>query len=804
MRVPGVAGIVFGLALLCAVACARAPRMDIAEKSPRAAALSDSESHCAARAMRLALLGMPAETWGDYRQLRLPNHPPLQSFPRLTAPAFVEPCAGAWWVPVVFDASVEVIQPKKGERWASFHEAHPADFLAFWLEAADGDGGSPLDRLHPVAPSQVFRVIDLKQGDQPWVETRKDEQEPIVLRLPASAGFKPAYYWLRIVPRFPEARGTSSLARAVAEGDLLNVLAQLGDQEKIAVPKDLGDAFDCRYAALNFGLNSCTHPYKHWWSPMRELSKRLGSSSDKSQRRMMRALRTIYDDDRSPAGVLLQAEGTRYEPFSFAIGGDVQNSQSTAGLRRFLQVADQRLRLERDKDDTVEALDEALAAHGTKRVEFVLFAGDLADNEAGSNLPKMALNFFGLWPPRSSYAKENPTLAKELRRFQRPFVGVPGNHDGMVGYPGLLNSLLSGLCFNVRILDKANDYVPVLFRPPLPESLRGVPRYDGLAEWRYAFGPTSYAFQFRDHTFVGLNSFHLRQRERSGSGSVIFNWGGGVTQDDVDWVAEVLEKLPGSYALEPGRQMLYMHHDPRAATPLKSTGELDAYGIYDDIDNLASFVTFGHFGLGHSPRWDAYFPVVTPLAHHGSRLIDDFLAGRGRQQEEWMKRSYDWLDPDSGGNYHAKELIDVVNDKLYVAGQGGISNLFFAHNDVPLGPSPWVHAADGGAVFPELRAGDWSEGREYHHHFKQPPLPFIKALLHPLLKVRNDEPPDWAKAMRPREGNADVVRLDDLSYPNSPHGFHLVTVVPEKCGCARPHPAEVFIRWVPLQSQVKP
>jgi hypothetical protein len=177
-----------------------------------------------------------------------------------------------------------------------------------------------------------------------------------------------------------------------------------------------------------------------------------------------------------------------------------------------------------------------------------------------------------------------------------------------------------------------------------------------------------------------------------------------------------------------------------------------------------------------------------------------------------MKRSFDWRDGDSGGSYHARELIGVVNRRLFVRDRrGGISHLFFAHNDVPLGPAPWVHGADGGVVFPELRAGDWREGREYHHHFRRPPLPFVKAPLRHLVKLRNDEPPDWAKAMRPRAGNADVVRLDDLAYPESPHGFHLVSVVPSDCppqaesaSARAPCASEVFVRWIPLQSQVKP
>ncbi len=810
----------------------------------RAIALTDRDVRkaCAEQALKL-LDGLPDEGFRKFRQLRLPDHPPLQRFPRLTAPAFVTRCERneKWYVPVRFDAATgETLGAtpalRRGTegyafdpRRVSFDGAYPKDALAFWLEPTGADRPEPKEdtrkprRLIRIHPEQVLagRDLDLR------IEVENERGAAVVLELDGQpAGF----YWLRIVPRFAECKGCTGLLRSIADGDLSGILAELRGRETLFATgrspeidgKRLAELFGCQSAWWRSGLNDCEHPYKHFWPEMREATKRAKRSGKRNERKLVAALRDLYEGEFSPAGVLLD-DGAG-DPFSFAIGADTQNSTDMSAFQRFLQVIEEGaeepqpsmrkewtrtdhrvLRYEPAWENTAKAVRDELKMHGS-RIHFVLIAGDLGDARAGSDLGRMALNAVGLYPPIPTYKTEYPTMVREIRRLPVPLVAVPGNHDGMVGYPGLVNRLIA---LGGRAFDRANDYVPVLMKPPWPERwpwsrVPDVPRYDGLAEWVYALGPTSYVFNFRGQTFAGVNSFRLTQRERSGVGSVVFNWGGGVTDADVKSLEERIDTL--SKSTQRGHTFLYMHHDPRAATPLKKTLEVDRFGVYDEIENRFSAYTFGHFGLGHSPAWDLYLPVLTPFTHHTARLIDDWLSGRGRAQEEWMRRSYSlpWeADVEEYASQHgARRLVGSISDRLApdIWG-GGISHIFFGHNDVPLGPDEWAHTNAGRHVFIELPQGEWLEGREWHVHLDQLPyLPYAKIPLAAIFKVRNDEPPDWAKALQPQQGNAYVVRLDDVANPGGVHGFHLVTVVPRACATP-PCGAGVHIKWFALPTK---
>ena len=82
-------------------------------------------------------------------------------------------------------------------------------------------------------------------------------------------------------------------------------------------------------------------------------------------------------------------------------------------------------------------------------------------------------------------------------------------------------------------------------------------------------------------------------------------------------------------------------------------------------------------------------------------------------------------------------------------------------------------------VFPELASQEWT-GKEFHDEFFIA-VPDAKRVAKYLFKLRNDEPPNWAKAMWHVPGNADVYRLDDLGDddpkdPTSRHWFGKRTV----------------------------
>lgn len=111
------------------------------------------------------------------------------------------------------------------------------------------------------------------------------------------------------------------------------------------------------------------------------------------------------------------------------------------------------------------------------------------------------------------------------------------------------------------------------------------------------------AFAFRGHSFVGLNSYDLEPKERASVGGVVLYYGGGLQDGTVAWVEDMLNR----FAPEEGRQqILFTHHEPRAATPGKASYRQQNYGRYDAIDTLVSYLTLGHFGLGNSPKTGLY------------------------------------------------------------------------------------------------------------------------------------------------------------------------------------------------------
>jgi hypothetical protein len=829
--------------LLTAFGCSHVDHLVFEPAAPtvrQALRLSDSEASrlsCARAAVERAVYSLPEEDFRTFRQLRLPEHPPLQRFPRLTAPYFTPTCEERWYVPVLFERwTKETMRPMSAAQEAEavperrFDVARPEQALAFWLEPAGSDGSG--HALIPVLKDQIIPLSHLP-GLRCCATERLAGGTAVVLELTVDPGF----YWIRIVPRFDDCENCSAFAKSVSEGDLPAILEGIRDRQgldDLDLPRlgieGLADLFGCQWAGLRFGLDDCKHPYKHFWPEMREVTKQ---ARCKDGPELVAALRALYEGEFSPAGVLLDEPRAGSEAFSFAIGADTQNSTDMSAFQRFLQVLEEGaqdahsmdptrsplrvLRYEPAWKSTAQALRNELRRLRS-RIHFVLIAGDLGDARAGSDLRRMALNVLGLYPPISTYETEYPTMAREIRRLPVPFVAVPGNHDGMVGYPGLLNRFanLPGLIPFLdatpvqRLLDRANDYIPVFLKIPWPERVPwgedpDMPRYDGLAEWAYALGPTSYVFEHRGQTFAGFNSFHLTPRERAGLGSVIFDWGGGVPDRDVVSLEERIDRLQRPHS----NTFLYMHHDPRAGTPLKRTLEVDRFGVYDEIDIAASALTLGHFGLGQSPSWDVFIPVVTPLVSQSTRLLDDWLSGRGRTQQEWMQRSFAFCwdegyacfrSDDYTQHKGADRLVDAIGDRLYTDERGGISHVFFGHNDVPLGPDQWAHTQSDRHVFVELPQGEWHEGREYHHHYDTLPfLPWGKWPAPYIFKMRNDEPPDWAKAEQPERGNAAVIRLDDVANPGGVHGFHLVTVVPR--ACAGPCGADVHVKWFALPTK---
>ena len=116
--------------------------------------------------------------------------------------------------------------------------------------------------------------------------------------------------------------------------------------------------------------------------------------------------------------------------------------------------------------------------------DFVLISGDIV--------------FGQLYP--FEYRREYQKCYDLLQTFDVPIFLVPGNHDG----------------YN-RILE------------------------DGLEYWQEYFGPLFYSFNYGDYHFTGVNSFDMSKILRLTFLFIPLNWGGSISNEQLDWVENDLE-----------------------------------------------------------------------------------------------------------------------------------------------------------------------------------------------------------------------------------------------------------------------
>ena len=119
----------------------------------------------------------------------------------------------------------------------------------------------------------------------------------------------------------------------------------------------------------------------------------------------------------------------------------------------------------------------------------------------------------------------------------------------------------------------------------IPREARNHILYDGFYQWQKTYGPLYYSHRFGKSFYVSVNSFDLRQHRRSGWGMYTVNYGGGVSDVQMSWLARELYRG----RVEGSEIVVLAHHDPRGGHKGQDFGyyfeQLEYRSVYQSAIN---------------------------------------------------------------------------------------------------------------------------------------------------------------------------------------------------------------------------
>jgi 3',5'-cyclic AMP phosphodiesterase CpdA len=102
----------------------------------------------------------------------------------------------------------------------------------------------------------------------------------------------------------------------------------------------------------------------------------------------------------------------------------------------------------------------------------------------------------------------------------------------------------------------------------VPRSDRNILLYDGFYQWQKTYGPLYGSWSFGKNRYVSMNSYELRQHRRTGWGMYTVNYGGAISEVQMDW----LDRELGRAKARDEDVVVLMHHDPRGGHKGKDLG----------------------------------------------------------------------------------------------------------------------------------------------------------------------------------------------------------------------------------------
>jgi hypothetical protein len=308
-----------------------------------------------------------------------------------------------------------------------------------------------------------------------------------------------------------------------------------------------------------------------------------------------------------------------------------------------------------------------------RNASFITFNGDLHNGGSPGSLRQRTV--------ASTYNEEAKVIVNALKRLPLPIFLTTGNHDGYVSTGHVPSAVKKAEKLISESLDEVvseakpkawpdfalpsfDDYLQQTEQPDriggihrdvftgrfarsvndgfagwkeIPTADRNYVVYDGFYQWQKTYGPLYYSHKFGKNRYVSLNSFELRQHRRSGWGMYTVNYGGGMSDVQMEWLDR--ELLRG--AADASDVILVAHHDPRGGHKGKDRGY-----YFEQIDYRSMHESSINYLMGKA--WNPAVCKLPSWALSGEQSDDCVHDGL----QEWMRP-----DPEFDSKSSAIELI---------------------------------------------------------------------------------------------------------------------------------------------------
>lgn len=270
--------------------------------------------------------------------------------------------------------------------------------------------------------------------------------------------------------------------------------------------------------------------------------------------------------------------------------------------------------------------------------KFITFNGDLHNGGSPGGIRQRFV--------ANTYRDEAREIVQTLKQLRYPIFLTIGNHDGYVSMghvAGGIKAIDAAVFDNMgRVIRDAGStewpgfsmakmdaylqrtketpgglhrdiFVGSFVRRPawtfaegwisVPREERNMVLYDGLQQWQRSYGPTYFSHRFGKNHYISVNTFELRQHRRSGWGMYTVNYGGGMSDVQLEWLSRELGRTD-SDGMD---AVLLAHHDPRGGHKGKDFpyyfDQLEYTGMGVSAKNYLEQKFLTPFICGSAPSW---------------------------------------------------------------------------------------------------------------------------------------------------------------------------------------------------------